>query len=131
MAPPKILIVEDELDVASYLESLFQDGGYETLVAPDGMAGYELARSERPDLITLDITMPVQSGFRTYSRFKEDRILRRVPVVIITAVSDSIADLQKEFQGLSGPEGFMTKPLDPEKLLQMVKKILNRNCGPT
>jgi len=125
MRRKKILIVEDELDVATYLEILFQDGGYDTIIANDGMTGYALAKQEKPDLITLDITMPVQSGFRTYSHFKKDLQLMQIPVVIITAVRDSIDDLREEFKGLPGPEGFMSKPIIPARLLQVVKQILN------
>lgn len=125
MNQKKILIIEDELDVAAYLESLFQDGGYGTIIANDGLAGYEMAKSEKPDLITLDITMPVRSGFRTYRHFKEDPELGNIPIVFITAVSDSLDGLAPEFKGLPGPQGFMSKPLIPERLLQMIKTILN------
>jgi len=125
MRRKKILIIEDESDVATYLEILFQDEGYDTIIANDGMAGYNLAKQEKPDLITLDITMPVQSGLRTYSRLKNDPQLMHIPVVIVTAVRDSMDDLREEFKGLPNPEGFMSKPILPARLFQVVKQILN------
>jgi len=125
MRRKKILIIEDESDVATYLEILFQDEGYDTIIANDGMAGYNLAKQEKPDLITLDITMPVQSRIRTYSRLKNDPQLMHIPVVIVTAVRDSMDDLREEFKGLPNPEGFMSKPILPTRLFQVVKQILN------
>lgn len=57
----KILIVDDEEDVLTYFEAIFNDDGYDTILARDGIKGFEVAKSEIPDLITLDITMPKQS----------------------------------------------------------------------
>jgi len=124
MIPKKILIVDDEPDVAAYLETLFQDKGYDTAIAYDGVSGLEIAQSEKPDLITLDITMPIQSGVKTYERYKSDLDLLNIPVIIITAVGDSMGDLIEKFKGLPEPEGFMGKPIDPDKLLQMISEIL-------
>ncbi|MBW2489829.1 MAG: response regulator [Deltaproteobacteria bacterium] len=58
----KILIVENEQDIIAYFETIFQDNGYDTVSAKGGMEGFERAKSEKPDLIALDITMPKQSG---------------------------------------------------------------------
>jgi len=58
----KILIVDDEPDVLTYLTALFQDNGYDTLTAEDGVKGFDLAKSEMPDLITLDITMRISQA---------------------------------------------------------------------
>jgi len=124
MIVKKILIVDDEPDVAAYLETLFQDKGYDTAIAYDGVSGLEIAQSEKPDLITLDITMPIQSGVKTYERYKSDLDLLNIPVIIITAVGDSMGDLIEKFKGLPEPEGFMGKPIDPDKLLQMISEIL-------
>ena len=67
-AKKKILIVDDEQDVLAYFEAVFQDSGYDTVLARDGFEGFELAKSEKPDLITLDITMPEHSGYHHYRR---------------------------------------------------------------
>ena len=87
----KVLIIDDEPDVASYLEMVLRDGGYETLVASDGNEGMELARREEPDLVTLDISMPKASGTRFYKEIKTDRDLASTPVVIVTAVTGNFA----------------------------------------
>lgn len=121
----KILIVDDESDVVTYFEALFQDNGYETITAFDGAQGFEIAKSEKPDLITLDITMPTQSGVRTYRQYKRDITLRNTPVIIITAADDSISSFLENLNGLPGPEEFVNKPVDPEKLLQKVAALLS------
>lgn len=121
----KILIVEDEQDVAIYLETLFQDNGYRALIAHDGEEGSRLAESERPDLITLDMTMPVQSGVKTYNHFKNDMNLKNTPVIVITAVGDSINEIIEKFKGLPVPENFISKPIEPQKLLQAIAEVLN------
>ena len=69
----KILIVEDEQDILAYFEAIFQDNGYDTVSAKDGIEGFERAKSEKPDLIALDITMPKQSGLKIYRQFKDPR----------------------------------------------------------
>ena len=124
MIPKKILIVDDEPDVAAYLETLFQDNGYNTIIAYDGVAGVKIAQAEKPDLITLDVTMPNQSGIKTYECYKSDPDLIHTPVIIITATGDAFPDFLEKFKGLPDPEGFMGKPIDPFKLIEMISKVL-------
>ncbi len=121
----KILIVDDEADVLTYLTALFQDHGYDTITAEDGIKGFDLAKSEKPDLITLDITMPDQSGVRTYRYYKGNDELRNTPVIIITAIGDSMRSFLKKLAGFPEPEGFINKPIDEENLLEMVSNLLN------
>ncbi|UCG79705.1 MAG: response regulator, partial [Desulfobacterales bacterium] len=115
----KILVVEDEQDVLTYLTTLFQDNGYDTVSAVDGVEAFEKARTEKPDLISLDIVMPDQSGVRTYRQYKKDDELKDIPVIIVTALGDSMRSFLKRLGGFPEPEGFMTKPIDEEKLLKM------------
>ncbi len=122
----KILIVDDEEDILFYFESLFQDNGYDTIIAENGAEGFELAKSEKPDLITLDITMPGQSGIRTFCQYKSDPDLKDIPVVIITAADDSMRSFLKEHSKHSSPEDFLTKPVDTKELLNRINDILSR-----
>ena len=121
----KILVVEDEEDVLTYLTTLFQDNGYDTISAVDGVEALDRARTEKPDLISLDIAMPDQSGLRTYRQYKKDDELKDIPVIIVTALGDSIRSFLKRLGGFPEPEGFMTKPIDKEKLLKMVADLLS------
>ncbi len=120
----KILVVDDEQDVLIYLTALFQDNGYEVITAKDGIEGFDLAKTEKPDLITLDITMPDQSGVRTYRYYKGNDELKEIPVIIITAIGDSMRSFLKKLSGFPEPEGFMNKPIDEKTLLKMVSDLL-------
>ena len=121
----KILIVDDELDVLTYFEAVFQDNGFDTVSAEDGIEGFELAKSEKPDLIVLDITMPKQSGLKTYRQYKRQPALKNIPVIIVTAVNDSFKELLDELEDLEQPKGIFYKPIDPQEILKVVAGILS------
>jgi len=120
-----ILIVDDEQDVRIFLQSLLADHGYTTLEAANGIEGLKLAREASPDLITLDITMPEQSGVKSYRQLKDDADLAKIPVVIITAVGDPMEHFLKTRKQVPNPEGFMAKPIDQDKLLKMIADLLS------
>jgi len=126
----RILIVDDEPSVVSYLEMLLQDSGYDTATAADGTAALDLVRKEMPDLVTLDISMPKASGTRFYKEVKTDPALASIPVVIVTAVTGYGGDPYGYEKFISRrslvppPEGFFPKPIDREEFLATVKKLL-------
>ncbi|MFC1529364.1 response regulator [Gemmatimonadota bacterium] len=126
----KILIVDDEPDVVSYLEMLLHDNGYETVTAANGREGIEVARKERPDLVTLDVSMPEASGTRFYKDIRNDAELASVPVIIVTAVTGYGGDKYGYEKFLSGrrlvppPDGFFPKPIEPELLLEAIAELL-------
>ena len=130
VAVKKILIVDDEPDVVGYLEMLLQDHGYTTVSAADGNEALELVRSERPDLVTLDISMPEASGTRFYRELKGDAELGDTPVLIVTAVTGYGGDPYGYEKFLSRsrlvppPEGFFPKPIDRDRLLAEVDQLL-------
>ncbi len=120
----KILIVEDEKDISAYLATLFDDNGYETVAAADGLKGLELAKTEKPDLITLDMAMPEQSGVRTYRQYRQDPEIAKIPVIIITGVGEDMKTFFAKLKGFPSPEGFMAKPIEPDVLAKMVADLL-------
>lgn len=120
----KILIIDDEPDLLDYLSAIFEDNGYEVVTAESGKEGFELARSALPDLITLDITMPDQTGVRTYLDIRKEPDLKDIPVVVITATVNSVQDLHELLDGNPEPEGFLTKPINMSKLLKIMENIL-------
>lgn len=122
----KILIVDDEEDVLAYFEAIFNDNGYDTLLAQDGIKGFELAKSEKPDLITLDIAMPKQSGLKMYRQFKDHPELKNIPVIIITAHDDFLGIFLDDLKKFALPEGIFYKPIDPKKILKLIAEILSR-----
>jgi CheY-like chemotaxis protein len=129
-AAKRILIVDDEPDVVSYLEMLLRDHGYETRSAANGQEALDLVRRERPDLITLDVSMPEASGTRFYREIKADPALAGIPVVIVTAVTGYGGDRYGYEKFISGrkivppPDGFFPKPIEPDKLLLAIADLL-------
>jgi CheY-like chemotaxis protein len=127
----KILIVDDEAGIVTYLETLLQDNGYETIATTDGRTALEKLKNERPDLVTLDISMPEPSGIRLYRTLKESPEFAKIPVVVITAVTGKGGDPQafKKFistrRQVPAPEGFIAKPIDRDELLTTVAKLLS------
>ncbi|RJP16206.1 MAG: response regulator [Candidatus Abyssobacteria bacterium SURF_5] len=128
----KILVLDDEPDVVTYLVSLFEDNDYVVVSAMDGNEGLMKARSERPDLITLDISMPEKSGIRFYREIRADDNLKGIPIVVVTGVSSTqdggTGEDFKRFLGkqkhVPPPEGFIMKPIERDELLGTVRKLL-------
>jgi CheY-like chemotaxis protein len=122
--------VDDEPDVVSYLEMLLRDSGYETITAADGMDALAKVRTDRPDLVTLDISMPKASGTRFYKEVKTDPELAPIPVVIVTAVTGYGGDPYAYEKFIShrklvpAPEAFFPKPIDREAFLEAVERLL-------
>ncbi len=129
-ATKRILIVDDEPDVVSYLEMLLQDNGYDTLTAEDGAQGLDLARKEKPDLVTLDISMPKASGTRFYKAIRSEPDLASIPVVIVTGVTGHGGDAYayERFIGrrtlVPPPDGYFPKPIDRDEFLAALRKLL-------
>ena len=119
----KILVIDDEPDVVSYLSAFLEDEGIKDLTASNGPDGLTMAREEAPDLITLDITMPGMSGIEVLTTLRRDERLNGLPVVIITGVTSF--DKLTDYRDVRAPEGFMQKPIDLVRLLSMIKGILD------
>lgn len=126
----RILIIDDEDHVVTYLTTLLQDNGYETTAACNGKEGMEKVNSDRPDLVCLDISMPEQSGIRFYRNLKDDPALNSIPVVIVTAVTGIGGDPEpfKHFidtrRQVPPPEAFFAKPIEEAKFLETLSTLL-------
>jgi CheY-like chemotaxis protein len=120
----RVLIVDDEEDVLIYLTALFREHGFETATADSGKHALEVAKSEKPHVITLDITMPEQSGIKTFRNLKNDDELKGIPVIFVTAIGDSIGVIKKQLAGYPEPEGFIGKPIEHEKLIQLARRLV-------
>jgi len=88
MAQPKILIADDEPFNIDYLEQELDDLNYSIITASNGREALDLVRNEQPDLVLLDIMMPVMDGFAVLDQLKTDPLLRHIPVIVISAVND-------------------------------------------
>ncbi|MBI4861641.1 MAG: response regulator [Candidatus Riflebacteria bacterium] len=127
----KILILDDEPAVVTYLETLLKDNGYDTVCAGDGKVGMDKAKIDRPDLVCLDITMPRRSGIRFYRDLRADPDLKSIPVVVVTAVTGYGGDPESFKKFLSSrkrvppPEGFVAKPIDREEFIAILRRLLS------
>jgi CheY-like chemotaxis protein len=125
MAPRKrILIVDDEEDILTYLSTLLQDHGYETRMAKDGIEALKKVEEDVPDLITLDISMPEKSGIRFYRDLKTSDRLKGIPIIIVTGVSEDIKKFISSRHQVPAPEGFVSKPIDQEEILKTISSII-------
>ena len=118
----KILVVDDEPDVLTYLTAVLEDDGAAVIQAIDGSQALELARKEKPDLITLDLSMPGFDGGRVFEVLRKDPELSTVPVCIITGKPELRRLIYD--RPVPPPEGYLDKPVSQEVLLLNVRKIL-------
>ena len=120
-----ILIVDDEPDVSAYLRAFFEDNGFSVITAGNGKEGFDKAKAERPDLITLDITMPEESGVRMFRDVQGDADLASTPVIIITGVSHEFKRFIETRRQVHPPDAYFEKPVDRDELLAKVNEILS------
>ena len=133
MADKRILIVDDEDDVITYLKTLLTDAGYRVTEARDGAEAMAEVEKERPDLVSLDITMPEKSGVRFYREMKENPDLAGIPIVIVTGVTNpwsgqggegTFEKFLSSRKQVPPPEGFFEKPVDRAEYLAKVAALL-------
>ncbi len=117
----KILLVEDQEMNRDMLSRRLKKRGYEVAIAVDGAEGVDKARSESPDLILMDMSLPVMDGWEATRTLKADAVTRSIPVVALTAHAMS-TDRDKALE--AGCDAYETKPVDLPKLLGTVQKLL-------
>ena len=113
----KILIIDDDPEVVSYLKDLFDGEGFVTFTAADGVAGLEQAQVHNPDLITLDMDMPARGGTLFYVKLRKEPGLAEIPVIVISGVGPRPPALGSNVPVIS-------KPVDRTKTLRLVKEML-------
>ena len=125
----KILLIDDDLDFLKATETVLKsNSNYEVITATDGNIGLQMAKDEKPDLILLDIIMPVEDGFTAAKKLKSDRQLQDIPVALLTSFSQRLGETNLAVsQGMDlEAEDCIEKPVSPQELLQRVEKLLQR-----
>jgi len=122
LAGYRILVADDEPDFVTFVSTLLEDNGAAVIEASDGNQAFDLARSEKPDLITLDISMPGKSGIEVFELLRKTPETKRIPVCIITGKPEMRKLIYD--RPVPPPEGYMDKPVDEEEILLNVRKTL-------
>lgn len=118
---PKVLIVDDEPFNVDYLAQQLEDLSYQLVTASNGQEALDKIQSDLPDLVLLDLMMPVLDGFAVLAQMKDSPDLRDIPVIITSAANDSRSIVRGIKQGA---EDYLTKPIDEELLIQKLKEYL-------
>ncbi|MBM2815756.1 MAG: response regulator with CheY-like receiver, AAA-type ATPase, and DNA-binding domain [Ignavibacteria bacterium] len=120
----KILIIDDEQDVVSYFSEFFTDNGFETINAKNGKEGFDKALTDSPAIITLDITMPEESGVRAFKDLQENEKTKNIPVIIVTGISKDFKNFISSRKHLNPPIAYFEKPVNMHQLLLKINEIL-------
>ena len=126
----KVLCVDDDPDIRLFVVTVLEENGYTPLTAANGEEGLEIIKKERPDLVTLDVLMPRQSGIKMYRELKTDDSLKNIPVIILSGIArrtflrsqEALTEFGSE--NVPEPEAYMEKPVEPEELAEMIKKVI-------
>jgi CheY-like chemotaxis protein len=117
----KILLVEDNEMNRDMLSRRLERKGYRVVTAQDGKQGYSLARSQRPDLILMDLSLPAMDGWEVTRLLKADESTRHIPIIVLTA-HVLVSDRQKAFA--AGCDDYDTKPVDFARLSEKIENLL-------
>lgn len=119
-----ILVVDDDPDARDFFITVLEDNGFATVFARDGNEAMTRLDEAIPDLVTLDITMPEKSGVGVYRNLREDDRFKDIPVLIITGISDDFQQFISTRRKVPPPDGYLSKPVEPEQLLGKVQELL-------
>jgi two-component system alkaline phosphatase synthesis response regulator PhoP len=122
MAKKKILVVDNEPDILKIVTFRLGKMGYEVLTAADGQEGLDLIREKKPNLVLLDLRLPVLDGNEVCKQVKSDEKLKKIPIILLTA-TDSIGKNAEKAKEL-GANDYMMKPFDLDKLVEKIKKYI-------
>jgi len=122
MVKKKILVVDDEEDVARALKIRLKANGYHVVLASDSVQAFSMANKEKPNLIILDIMIPGGGGFVVAERLKQSTATHDIPIIFLTGISGGEERAYKV-----GASGYVMKPYDPEKLLETIHNALEIN----
>ena len=122
MANRKVLVVDDEQDVAKALKVRLKANGFNVVLASDSIQAFTMASKEKPDLIILDIMLPGGGGFAVAERLKQSQVTHRIPIIFLTGIAGG-----EEKAYRLGASGYVMKPYHPDELLETIHRALEKN----
>jgi DNA-binding response OmpR family regulator len=144
----KVLVVDDDVNTVRFLSAALDQNGYEAIGAHNGKDGLEKIKTERPDIVILDVMMPKKTGFVLFKQLRRDEAYKDLPVIMLTGVAEVLEDLDSQSddtlerpydalreamrktikemkeEGLVKPDMFIDKPIDPELVVAKVKELI-------
>ena len=127
MAKKRLLVVDDEPDLADMVKFRLEANGYEISLAHDGQQALEAARKEKPDLIILDLMLPKMDGYKVCGLLKQDARYAKIPIMLFTERAQQ-GDIRMGEE--VGADAYLTKPYDPADLLNKIAELLNKEVEP-
>jgi two-component system cell cycle response regulator DivK len=123
---PTLLLAEDNEDNRTIYRTILEHLGYGVLEARDGAAAVQMAREHRPDLILMDISMPILDGWEAARQIRQDPELERIPMVALTAHAMNEHRAKAEAEGF---DGYLAKPVEPRRVVEEVQRLLGPHAG--
>lgn len=120
--PPTVLVIDDQEEIAELLQVILEDEGYSTLGCSEARKAVQQAIEYQPDVIMLDMNMPYRNGWQILEDLRQKPATAQIPVIIMTAASDKIADYQAKFNQYRAE--VLLKPFNNDTLKQLVKSLL-------
>lgn len=122
----KVLVCDDERHIVRLIQVNLEKEGYQVVTAYDGKEGLEKVKSEKPDLLVLDVMMPYMDGFEVLKNLRRDTETESLPVIMLTAKAQD----KDVFEGYHyGADMYLTKPFNPRELISFVKRIVQGGAG--
>ena len=131
MATKRVLIVDDDSDVRLFVQAIMENAGWECLEARHGEEALDMTEAEAPDLVILDVNMPVMDGFEAFRRLRDNPLTEEIPIIMLTGINMehpdgrtyTAEDMELAFD-VSRPEGFVDKPVDADFLLNSIMGVM-------
>lgn len=123
---PKILVVEDDINLSELIKMRLEENGFEVITAYDGVDAISQVRKNTPNLIVLDLMLPKLDGYQVCTILKNYESFSKIPIIIISARSSNEA---KEIALRAGADAFILKPFDGQKLVATIKNLLSTQAG--
>ena len=117
----QILVVDDEMHLARILQFTLKNAGYEVSLAYDGKEALEMVQEINPDLVILDLVLPIVDGYKVCNKIKNDKSTESIPVIILTARDLESVNLEGDILA----DKIMQKPFNTEKLLEEIERLVN------
>ncbi len=122
------IVIDDEVDLTTYISSILEENGFTVRTATDAVTGERIIRETPPDIILIDLMMPGRTGIQLFVKLRADEATRDIPMVMVTGIKEQlgidwgeIVDRYRTRQ----PDGFVEKPIEPERLMKVVEGVLS------